>query len=110
MLIRSMVKLQCRRLGTISQLKGTGYALSHDRVKNDLDRKIVYSLVTGLSHGEIGQVFRAVVVLVFNMTHNSRDISGFNKEDMDAFLASFDTVLADCDGEFPNCCMSYSIA
>jgi hypothetical protein len=34
------------------------------------------------------------------MTHNLRDISSFNKEEMDSFLASFDTVLSDCDGEF----------
>jgi len=32
------------------------------------------------------------------MAQNSRDISSFNEEDMDAFLASFDTVLTDCDG------------
>lgn len=32
------------------------------------------------------------------MTHNLRDISSFNKEEMDSFLASFDTVLSDCDG------------
>ncbi|GFG35743.1 hypothetical protein Cfor_05197 [Coptotermes formosanus] len=32
------------------------------------------------------------------MAHNLRDISSFNEEEMDAFLASFDTVLTDCDG------------
>jgi phosphoglycolate/pyridoxal phosphate phosphatase family enzyme len=32
------------------------------------------------------------------MTHNLRDISSFYKEETDAFLASFDTVLSDCDG------------
>jgi len=44
------------------------------------------------------------------MSHNLRDISSFSKEETDAFLASFDTVLSDCDGEFHNCCMSYSIS
>jgi hypothetical protein len=28
-----------------------------------------------------------------------RNISGFRKEEIDAFLASFDTVLTDCDGK-----------
>jgi hypothetical protein len=47
------------------------------------------------------------------MAHNLRDISSFNEEEMDAFLASFDTVLTDCDGEFPICLLhvvSYSIS
>lgn len=32
------------------------------------------------------------------MTQYLRDLSGFTKEEMDDFLASFDTVLTDCDG------------
>jgi hypothetical protein len=33
------------------------------------------------------------------MAHFLRNISGFRKEEIDAFLASFDTVLTDCDGK-----------
>ena len=44
------------------------------------------------------------------MTHILRDVSSFNKEEWDAFFASFDTVLSDCDGEFVACCVSYSIS
>jgi hypothetical protein len=33
------------------------------------------------------------------MTQYLRNLSGFRKEEMDAFLASFDTVLTDCDGK-----------
>lgn len=33
------------------------------------------------------------------MTQYLRDLSTLHKEEMDAFLASFDTVLTDCDGK-----------
>jgi hypothetical protein len=33
------------------------------------------------------------------MTQYLRDLSGFRKEEIDDFLASFDTVLTDCDGK-----------
>lgn len=33
------------------------------------------------------------------MTQYLRDLSDFRKEEMDDFLASFDTVLTDCDGK-----------
>jgi hypothetical protein len=33
------------------------------------------------------------------MTQFLRNVSGFRKEEIDAFLASFDTVLTDCDGK-----------
>jgi hypothetical protein len=33
------------------------------------------------------------------MTQYLRDLSTFGKEEVDAFLASFDTVLTDCDGK-----------
>jgi hypothetical protein len=33
------------------------------------------------------------------MTQFLRDLSGFGREEVDAFLSSFDTVLTDCDGK-----------
>jgi hypothetical protein len=33
------------------------------------------------------------------MTQYLRDLTDFRKEEMDDFLASFDTVLTDCDGK-----------